>query len=305
MQSVRALTTGLIDYAGLFPPSNVSMAEAVRNYASYRASGDAWMLARLVVPTARLDEFEAEARERLPTGAGAEPWRISALLPPAGDPSLDDAVEQLVAFNGAHSDATAGLAVVDAVEFRGEDAAAIEASVDAVPAEIRCFVELPGDRDPRGLIAAVKGADASAKIRCGGVSADLIPPAADVARFIHACASSRTPFKATAGLHHPLRAEQNLTYESDPPRGVMHGFLNVLIAAACAMHNDGLRAGDLLPILEASDAGAFGFGETGVVAMGHELSSEQLAACREHLFISIGSCSFDEPREDLRGLGLL
>lgn len=305
MQSVRALTTGLIDYAGLFPPSKVSMAEAVRNFASYRESNDSWMLARLVVPTARLDEFEDEARGLLPSEAGAEPWRISALLPAAGDPSLDGAAERLIAFNGAHADAGSGLAVADAVEFKGDDAAAIEASVDALPPEIRCFVELPAGGDARGLVAAVKGADASAKIRCGGVTEDLIPPAEDVARFIHACASSRTPFKATAGLHHPLRAEQNLTYESNPPRGVMHGFLNVLIAAACAMHDESLSASDLLPIIEATDASAFGFGETGVVAMGCELSNEQLAACREHLFISIGSCSFDEPREDLRELGLL
>jgi hypothetical protein len=305
MQSVRALTTGLIDYAGLFPPSTVSMAEAVKNFATYRESDDSWMLARLVVPTARLDEFEQEARGKLPTDGSAEPWRLSALLPPAGDPKLDDAVERLIAFNGAHADAAAGKAVVDAVEFKGDDTGAIEASVDALPPEIRCFIELPQDRDVRGLVAAVKSAEASAKIRCGGVTSELIPPIESVARFIHACASSRTPFKATAGLHHPLRAEQNLTYEDDPPHGVMHGFLNVLIAAACAMHDDKMTADDLLPIIEATDASAFGFGETGVVAMGCELSNQQLAACREHLFVSIGSCSFDEPREDLRELGLL
>ncbi len=305
MQSVRALTTGLIDYAGLFPPSTVSMAEAVANFATYRESDDSWMLARLVVPTSRLDEFERETRGTLPTGEGDEPWRLSALLPPAGDPSLDEAVERLLAFNGAHADAASGRAVVDAVEFKGDDAGAIEASVDALPPEIRSFVELPHDRDARGLVAAVKSAEASAKIRCGGVTEDLIPSSESVARFIHACASSRTPFKATAGLHHPLRAEQNLTYENDPPRGVMHGFLNVLIAAACAMHDEKMTARDLLPIIEATDASAFGVGETGVVAMGCELSNQQLAACREHLFISIGSCSFDEPREDLRELGLL
>ena len=309
MQSIRALTAGLIDYAGLFPPSKVSMREAVRNFATYRESDGAWMLARLVVPASRLDEFESEAAGSLPTEAGAEPWRVSALLPPAGDEKLDGAVERVIAFNKAHAEAGAGLAVVDSAELKGDEAGlasgAIGASVDAVPPEVRVFVELPHEEDPRGLIAAVKGAEANAKIRCGGVTADLIPSVPDAARFIHACASSRTPFKATAGLHHPLRAEQDLTYEQDPPRGVMHGFLNVLLAAAVAMHDDKVSAADLEPMLEATDAGSFGFGETGVVALGHELSSERLAACREQLFISIGSCSFDEPREDLRSLGLL
>jgi len=305
MQSVRTLTTGLIDYAGLFPPTGAPMEDVVRSYAGYRACDDVWMLARLVVPAAKLRAFIDAAGPHLPRQEGEEPWRISALLPKAGEQALDDAVESVVAFNEEHSDPANGLVVVDAAELKGDDPRAIEASARAIPDEIRAFVELPHHEDPRGLIAAVKGAEVSAKIRCGGVSADLIPSSMEVARFIHACASSRTPFKATAGLHHPLRAEQNLTYEDNPPRGVMHGFLNVLFASACAMHNESMSADDLVPILEATEASAFGFGETGVVAMGCELSNEQLAACREQLFISIGSCSFDEPRDDLRGLGLL
>lgn len=305
MQSVRTLTTGLIDYAGLFPPTQAAMADVVRSYASYRISTDAWMLGRLVVPAGKLRGFVDAARELLPTREGDEAWRISTLLPPAGDPALDDAVESVLAFNDEHADPAKGLVVVDAAELKGDDPSAIEASAGAIPESIRAFVELPHDTDPRGLIAAVKGAEISAKIRCGGVTADLIPSSEEIARFIHACAASRTPFKATAGLHHPLRAEQNLTYDSNPPRGVMHGLLNVLLAAACAMHDESTTTTDIVAILESTDASAFGFGETGVVALGRELSNEQLAACREQLFISIGSCSFDEPREDLRGLGLL
>ncbi len=298
MQSVKTLTTGLIDYAGLFPPTVAPMGSVVANFAEYVKSADMWMLGRLVVPAARLDEFESAATDLLD---GQSVWRLSALLPAAGDAALDDAVERVLAFNGEYE----GRAVVDSVELRGDDPAAIDASAQAIPEDIRAFVEIPVVEDPRGLIAAVKSAEACAKIRCGGVTADLIPRSADVARFLHACASSRTAFKATAGLHHPLRAKQNLTYEADAPRGVMHGFLNVVLATACAMHDESLRASDLVPILEAVDLSSFGFGETGVVALGHELSNEQIAACREQLFLSIGSCSFDEPREDLRGLGLL
>jgi len=305
MKSVRTLTEHLMDYAGLFPPAGLAMGPVVERYASYLVDTEAAMLGRLVVPAARLDEFEDAARGVLPTRADDEPWRISALLPPAGDGALDGAVDRVVSFNESHKDAAAGLAVVDAVELRGNEPAAIDASVGAIPAEIRVFVELPADPDPRGLIAAVKSAEACAKIRCGGITPELIPPVEHVARFIHACAASRTPFKATAGLHHPLRSEHALTYETDAPRGVMHGFLNVVLAAACAMHDGSLTPDDLAAVLGATDLGAFGFGETGVVALGHEIAREEIAACREHLFISIGSCSFTEPRDDLRGLGLL
>ena len=298
MQSAAALTSGLFDYAGLFPPTGAPMPSVVEAFAGFVSCADAWMLGRLVVPASRLDEFESAAVAVL---QGENVWRLSALLPPAGDAALDDAVERVLAFNSEY----AGRAVVDSVEFKGDDPAAIDASAQAIPEEIRAFVEIPVGDDPRGLIAAVKSAEACAKIRCGGVTADLIPRSADVARFLHACASSRTAFKATAGLHHPLRAEQHLTYEASAPRGVMHGFLNVVLATACAMHDESLRASDLVPILEADDLSSFGFGETGVVALGHELSNEQITACREQLFLSIGSCSFDEPRDDLRRLGLL
>src|SRR5436309_1541360 len=54
--SLTALMTGLVDYAGLFPPAQLSMADAAANYLQYRASGDAWMLGRFVCPAPRLGE---------------------------------------------------------------------------------------------------------------------------------------------------------------------------------------------------------------------------------------------------------
>ena len=42
MSAIRALLTGSIDYAGLFPPAGLDMASAVENYARYRAGPDAW-----------------------------------------------------------------------------------------------------------------------------------------------------------------------------------------------------------------------------------------------------------------------
>ena len=87
----------------------------------------------------------------------------------------------------------------------------------------------------RGLIAAMAGTGAHAKIRTGGVTPEAFPQATSVARFIHACAMADVGFKATAGLHHPVRGEFNLTYEPACPRGVMYGFLNVFMAAALAM----------------------------------------------------------------------
>ena len=65
---------------------------------------------------------------------------------------------------------------------------------------------------------------AYAKIRTGGPTPDAIPPVEDVARFITTCALKRLPFKATAGLHHPIRSIQPLSYETGAPYALTHGF---------------------------------------------------------------------------------
>jgi hypothetical protein len=44
------LLTGLIDYAGLFPPAKLSLDQAIRNYAAYRQCPERWMLGKFVIP---------------------------------------------------------------------------------------------------------------------------------------------------------------------------------------------------------------------------------------------------------------
>ena len=58
---LRALLTGVLDYAGLFPPAKLPLDEAIRDYARYRSGPHAWVLTRFVVPASRLDEVSAWA----------------------------------------------------------------------------------------------------------------------------------------------------------------------------------------------------------------------------------------------------
>lgn len=147
---------------------------------------------------------------------------------------------------------------------------------------------------------AVKTAGNFAKIRTGGVKPEAIPSPKDVAAFIIACAERRLPFKATAGLHHPIRAEYALTHEADAPRAVMHGFLNVLMAAAFAWQGEK----NIEAIIAETDATAFTF-DGGAKWRGLILTVEQIRDARENFMHSIGSCSFDEPVHELQALGLL
>ncbi len=147
---------------------------------------------------------------------------------------------------------------------------------------------------------AVKAAACYAKIRTGGVKPEAIPSPKDVAAFIVACAERRLPFKATAGLHHPIRAEYALTYEADAPRAVMHGFLNVLMAAAFAWQGEK----NIEAIIAETDASAFMF-EDGAKWRDLTISADAIKDARQNFMHSIGSCSFDEPVHELQALGLL
>jgi hypothetical protein len=146
-------------------------------------------------------------------------------------------------------------------------------------------------------------AGAFAKVRTGGLTPDAIPSTAQLADFLSQAAARRLPFKATAGLHHPIRSLRPLTYAQDPPRAVMHGFVNVFTAAAFAWH--GMGRDSLLPLLEETDPEAFQFRVDDLEWRGCKLSAGQIADARLNFAHSFGSCSFEEPLCDLRGLGLL
>jgi hypothetical protein len=147
---------------------------------------------------------------------------------------------------------------------------------------------------------AIQTAGSFAKLRTGGTTPDAIPGVEDVASFIAACAQRRLSFKATAGLHHPVRGLYALNYERDAPRCVMHGFINVLSAAAFAWHGEE-EAGR---ILGEEDTAAFRFDDR-ARWRDRSLSTEQVAAARREFIHSFGSCSFEEPVQELQALGWL
>jgi len=294
MTAARALLAGIVDYAGLFPPAARSMDESVREHARWRRSAEAWMLGRFVVPAARLVELSRAAEAYLPRPGEGDPWRLSALLGPdvRGDSAL------VTAFNASQ----AGSAVVDAVELKAGSAETAEAALEAVPGGVAAFVEAPLGSQPGGLLTTLGRRRARAKVRTGGVVPEAIPDPSALARFIASCAAEGVPFKATAGLHHAVRAEHPLTYEPGGPRAVMHGFLNVFAAAAFA--SVGATAADVEAVLRDEDASAFRF-DDGLAWRHLRVSADDVAKARRDGATSFGSCSFAEPVDDLRSLGVL
>lgn len=145
--------------------------------------------------------------------------------------------------------------------------------------------------------------DAFAKIRTGGLTPDAIPRSEEIAEFLHGAASRRVPFKATAGLHHPIRSHRALTYAADSPRAVMLGFVNVFAAALFAKLRAERRI--LVDILNETDPSAFRFLDGEMLCRGLGIGTAQIAEARHNFAHSFGSCSFEEPIADLKELGWL
>ena len=291
--ALRALLAGLVDYAGLFPPAGLDMAVAVHNYAAYRAGDDAWILGRFVVPVSRFDEL-SEALAAL--GAQAAPeWQLTAVA--GADVEAD--VERVRAFVRKER----GRARVDSLEAKLTSGDAIQRAAKSAKSDVTVFAEIPLEADVESLVATVKAANIYAKLRTGGVTAESIPSPEAVLRFMRCCVSAGVPFKATAGLHHPIRSEYPLTYEPSSPLGLMHGFLNVFLAAG--LMRSGLSDGEALELLDERDASAFSATPGTLRWRGAVLDEAQVDALRGRVALSFGSCSFSEPIEQLRKLAFL
>ncbi len=293
--SLQVLLKESIDYAGLFPPANLSMSEAVLNYAMYKNSNYSWMLGRFIVPVGRLGEFLGNAQDffkRDKKGA----WRLSVL---ASD-DIHDTVRTVDDFNMTNAPGV----VCDVLEIKASTQEDIVMSTNSIPRNFTNYFELEiNDRFP-DLITTLAINKQRAKVRTGGVTPDFFPNTHDLIRFVRTCLAANVPFKATAGLHNPIRCFKPLTYEPNAPKGAMHGFLNLFITTGFA--REGFKAEILEEIMEDEFHESFDFQEGGI-SWHREfmLTIPQLQLLRENGIMSFGSCSFDEPIESLEEIGFL
>lgn len=284
---LRALLAGGIDYAGLFPPARLSMADAVARFAEYLASPDRWALGRFVVPGSRLMEFAAAAAPHL---ARSGPWRLTVI---AGD-DLGRTLAEVDGFGRAVSPREA---VADSLEFRAETRAALRAAMALVPPSLRAFAELPLASDPAPFVEVLAGSPVAGKLRTGGVVANAVPGAEVVAAWLAALVGAGVPFKCTAGLHHPVRGEYPLTYEPGSAVATMHGYLNVMLAAAALLAGHPVRVATEL-LLE-TDPSSLVVEEEGVRWRSLFFTIKELERLRAAGFVGFGSCSFREPLDEV------
>ena len=223
-----------------------------------------------------------------PLGRHVGPFVCSApRLPALGDAVVKSGVESLdlalvtpagqaqAAISAAHDDPRLRLRAVEVSGTHAGD------SLPTVPEGAQLFVERsvkpPFDLPPGGAL----------KLRTGGETADAFPDDTRLAAALASAVREDLRFKLTAGLHSAVRHTDTTTSFEH------HGFLNVVLAVHAALTG----SDDLTPILAERDPAV-------VAAAITELDEGARGRVRSH-FLSFGTCSFLEPIDDLRRLGLV
>ena len=299
--SLRALLDHSIDYAGMFPPCSLELEPALTNQARYVRLHDRWMLNAFVLPVGQFDA----AKQFLPQFDPMHPLCISALGPKTENATAfcealvetDAAIRSLSAHN-------VDLVSISQLEMflPGDVDSSLLNEARSIVGSLPAFWEAPAERAER-TIALLAEHNSNTdhptfgyKMRTGGVTADAFPTSAQIAPALVAPATHQVPIKFTAGLHHPLRQYR------EEVQTKMHGFLNVLGAAVLAAEHR-WDAAQAAAMLEDEDMSSFKFGDEFLAWRDWKIDLERIKD-RRRFVTTFGSCSFDEPREDLRALGL-
>lgn len=276
--TVPPLFAALVDDAGLFPPARLPMPAALARHHADAAAAHPVLTHRFLCPASRI----AELRHHL----GADATLRLGLIADTGFAGLP------VALHDVRADDRLGLETVEVALPATDDARQVRHHVASL-ADLGtpAFVELPRAHGWRDALDVVAADGHAAKIRCGGVRADLFPTAAELAAFVRGVVAAGVPCKATAGLHHAVRYR-------DPVTGFdHHGFVNLLLAVCRAVERPDGPSSRIEDVLVLDDPAA-------VAAAARDVAPATAAAARRTL-IAYGSCSTSEPIEDLHALDLL
>ena len=293
MSTVPALCRHLVDDASMFPPGNLPLTEAAAAHRAHRSAPYADLVGPFVCADEDLMRVATEAA-RTRTGSGPQPdlgvdhgpLEVAVVIS-GGAGGIEPAVRY-----GDRSDDV----VVTAIEVRLRDeddlsrnALRVVRACDDCLDEETAYVEIGLDGAWERALDVVADAEYAAKLRTGSLDASLFPSEHQVAAFITACLDREVAFKCTAGLHNAVRhTAADTGFEH-------HGFLNVLLATRASL--DGASQDELVAVLADRDGEA-------LAARARDLSDDQAASTRRW-FTSFGSCSVDDPRQDLTTLGLM
>ena len=293
-EALDALVTGLFDYAGMFPPANLELDTALAESArSLRLRRPQMVGADIVVTLQDLAKLD-EGRLRT---AGFGDTEVKATVVGVAADRLDDAVVDVAEKNAEMG----GVLRVVGLEAHGTTfpGASLVAAAKAIP-RVHVAIEprMPDSawvRNGPGILRlldriATEGVVVGLKVRGSGENAI---GAGTLGWLIPQAVKQRTPFKATAGLHHPVVEAQY---------GNALGFVG--LAAAVRFRQvlgEGFPLDAVQQCVAEAQPRAFGF-DKALRWRGYEVETGRLREAVRELPFTIGSCSLGEPDEDLARL---
>ena len=330
-ESLRTFMNGLVDYAGLFPPADLPLDKAINEYFEQLKSDNSAMLSRFIIPISKLNDLD----DFIPLFSDIGSLRLSVL---GGGGKTDDEylskikqnITNINEYRGKHSDKIQ----IDVIECKMATNSPSKSTMQEATTLLNEnelthyeFTELPDvginystNEDESSwdevivptveLISKMKGA--GVKLRCGGVVKEAFPSVEQVAAMIQTCVLAKAPMKFTAGLHHPIR------HFADEYDEFMHGFINTFGAGIFATTfptpknlQEKYRMFTLLShMIDDQNAENFSFTNDSMIwkvrddrDTEFEIDTEKIEKVREKGMISYGSCSFQDPIDDLTQLG--
>lgn len=308
-----------IDYAGLFPPAELSFDEAIKNYAKYRVdTTDSWMLSRFIIPYKKLSElvnYKSMLMENPPFAFSV----LGGITDTTNEFKKDldlllFSIDNIVSTIGNKNISVESLELKipilqDILFILNIISDALSKFDTKVPLEIYLEFNLSQKHndDLKLILRHIKDFNFNNKnpkikfigykVRTGGLEPKAFPSVDKLASVIFECSNFGVQLKATAGLHHPIR-HYNSSVQTH-----MYGFINVIGACVLtAIHK--LNFDTICDILIDEEPANFKFTDQKFIWGKFEASKEQIEFSRSKSFIAFGSCSFDEPRDDLESLGL-
>lgn len=293
----------LIDYAGLFPPSELPFEDAISNYKSYSSSPDFWILNRFICPVSNLNNLLSH----LPDFTHEKPLQLSVLLPSIFQDDkyinkFNEELNTIKTFEDQYGDVCKIESLEAKINAQNDNLDDIlnilSTSIESLDNSVEIFLE-PAITDfslISNQISKSSIKNTQLKLRCGGVVPEAFLSSKTIASVLSNCKNTGIKLKFTAGLHHPLR------HFNEQMGTKMHGFVNVF-GAALLFYANKIDNINLIEVLEDENPHNFEFQNSSFSWKNASLSVEEIAVLREEALLSYGSCSFNEPRDGLRNLG--
>ena len=330
--SLQKFMNGLIDYAGLFPPAKLPLNEAVAEYISHFKDEKKWILGRFIIPISQLKDLE----KFIPKFDDIGTLRLSVLGGQSeSDKEFLEQTKKDISIINKYREKHNGKITIEVIETKLPSASPSKEAMSKVVDLLNTnnlehyheFPELPyvginyatnedeGDWDEKitptiEMISTLK--KTGIKLRCGGITKEAFPSVEQVAAMIQNCSICQVPLKFTAGLHHPIRHHSS-EYDTE-----MHGFINMFSASALATtfpkpdnEQEKFRMFILIAhMIDCQNEEDFEFLEDKMIwkvrddrDSRFEIKNETIEKSRQNNGISFGSCSFQEPMDDLKQLG--